>query len=63
MKLSPPSVLQRVRKLDVARIGRWVVDQYEVHGRLTTISDEELLAQVKLHLPAVWEKFSRNVTA
>jgi isopropylmalate/homocitrate/citramalate synthase len=53
----------RVRKLDVAKIGRWVVDQYELHGRLTTISDEELLAQVKLHLPSVWEKFGRNVSA
>ena len=51
---------ERVRKLDVAKIGRWVVDQYEVHGRLTSISDEELLAEVKLHLPEVWAKYGRN---
>jgi isopropylmalate/homocitrate/citramalate synthase len=47
----------KVGKLDVVKVGRWVLDQYEVHGRLTSIGDEELLAQVKLTLPKIWEKF------
>ncbi|MFC1607691.1 2-isopropylmalate synthase [Candidatus Latescibacterota bacterium] len=38
------------------KIGRWVDDQYKVHGRMTSISDDELEAQVKEHLPELYEK-------
>jgi isopropylmalate/homocitrate/citramalate synthase len=41
----------RVRKRQVLKIARWVMEQYEVHERLTGISDEELAEQVRLHLP------------
>lgn len=42
---------QRVRKTKVGRIARWVREQYEVNGRITAISDEELLEVCKRHLP------------
>jgi isopropylmalate/homocitrate/citramalate synthase len=42
---------ERLGKIRVARIARWVMDQYEVHGRLSAITDEELEEQVKVHLP------------
>jgi len=46
----------KVRKRQVLTIARWVVEQYEVHGRLTGISDEELAAQVQEHLPDLYER-------
>jgi isopropylmalate/homocitrate/citramalate synthase len=39
-----------VKLTDVVKIQKWVMDQYNVHGRLSAISDEELEQQVKLHL-------------
>ncbi len=41
----------RIRKSRLARVARWVRDQYEVHGRITSISDEELIEICKEHLP------------
>ena len=41
----------RLSKIKVHRIARWVMDQYEVHGRMSAITDEELEAQVKTNLP------------
>jgi len=41
----------QLRRRDVLKIARWVNEQYEVHERLTGISDEELREQVRLHLP------------
>jgi len=41
----------RLSKIKVHRIARWVMDQYEVHGRMSAITDEELEAQVKNNLP------------
>ncbi|HET6428840.1 MAG TPA: 2-isopropylmalate synthase [Phycisphaerae bacterium] len=32
----------RVNKFKIHPLARWVMDQYEIHGRLTAISDEEL---------------------
>lgn len=52
---------EKVRKLDAHRVGRWVVDQYEVHGRLTAISDDELLAQVRENMPEVWNAHKDKV--
>ncbi len=42
---------KRVSKTAVAKIARWVRDQYDVHGRHTSISDEEMAEQVRIHLP------------
>jgi len=41
----------RLSKTKIGRIARWVRDQYDVHGRITAISDEELVEQCKLYLP------------
>jgi isopropylmalate/homocitrate/citramalate synthase len=41
----------RLTVIDVVKIGRWVDDQYKKHGRMTSISDEELEEQLRLHLP------------
>ena len=41
----------RLRKTKLGPIARWVRDQYDMQGRITTISDEELLDQCKQHLP------------
>jgi len=46
----------RISKTTVAKIARWVRDQYDVHGRHTAISDEEMAEQTKKHLP---EYFNR----
>ncbi|UCH33039.1 MAG: 2-isopropylmalate synthase [Armatimonadota bacterium] len=50
----------QVRKRDVLKIARWVMDQYTVHGRLTGISDDELKEQVRLHLPELYEQRIRQ---
>ncbi len=41
----------RLSKIKVHKIARWVMDQYEVHGRMSAITDEELEEQVKINLP------------
>ncbi len=41
---------KRLSKIKVHRIARWVIDQYEVEGRTTAISDQELAEQVQTHL-------------
>lgn len=41
----------RLSKAKVGRVARWVRDQYEKHGRITVISDEELIEVFKQHLP------------
>ncbi len=41
----------RLSKIRVHKIARWVMDQYEVHGRMSAITDEELEEQVKINLP------------
>jgi len=47
---------ERISKIKMAKIGRWVVDQYEKHGRITSISDEEMIEQIRTHLPEQLEK-------
>jgi isopropylmalate/homocitrate/citramalate synthase len=42
---------KRLRKTQIARIARWVRDQYEVNGRITSISDQEMTAACKQYLP------------
>jgi len=41
----------RLGKLKVHKIARWVTDQYDVHHRTTAISEREMEEQVKKHLP------------
>ena len=47
----------RINKIKIHKVARWVIDQYDVHGRLTAISDQELEAKVKELLPDYWEKY------
>ena len=41
----------RLSKIKVHKVARWVMDQYEVHGRMSAVTDEELEEQVKINLP------------
>ena len=50
----------RVNKIKIHALARWVMDQYEVQGRLTAISDEELEARAKELLPDLWAKYKAN---
>jgi isopropylmalate/homocitrate/citramalate synthase len=45
-----------VKLTQIVEIQKWVMDQYNVHGRLTAISDEELEQQVRTHLPDLCAK-------
>jgi isopropylmalate/homocitrate/citramalate synthase len=42
---------KRLSKAEVGRIARWVHDQYEKGGRITAVSDDELLEACKEYLP------------
>jgi len=48
---------ERISKIKVHKVARWVMDQYEVHGRMSSITDEELEEQVKELMPTYWEKY------
>jgi hypothetical protein len=39
------------------KLARWVTDQYEKHGRLTSIGDEEMEEKVKEVMPEYWKKY------
>jgi len=45
-----------VKLTQIVEIQKWVMEQYNVHGRLTAISDEELEQQVRTHLPDLYAK-------
>jgi isopropylmalate/homocitrate/citramalate synthase len=45
-----------VKLTQIVQIQKWVMEQYNVHGRLTAISDEELEQQVRTHLPELCAK-------
>ena len=47
----------RISKIKVHKVARWVIDQYEVTGRLTAISDEEMITNVKELMPTFWAKY------
>ncbi len=51
---------EKVGKLDVVKIARWINDQYEVHHRTTAISDEELAEQVRIHMPEHHEQMMKR---
>jgi hypothetical protein len=46
--------------MKVAKIFRWVMDQYEKDGRMSSVTDQELEDQVKLHLPEFYNKHKKN---
>ena len=54
---------EQINKIKIHKLARWVMDQYETHGRLTAISDQELEAKVKEFLPEFWEKRKAQVVA
>jgi len=41
------------------KIQKWIMEQYNVHGRLTAISDAELEEQVRMHLPDLYAKYKQ----
>jgi citrate (Re)-synthase len=51
----------RISKIKVHRVAQWVMDQYEVHGRLSTITDEELEARVKEYMPDFCSKYNGSL--
>lgn len=50
----------RISKIKCHKVARWVMDQYEVHGRLTAISDEELESKVRELMPEHWARHKGN---
>jgi citrate (Re)-synthase len=51
---------ERLTVMKVAKIFRWVMDQYEKDGRMSSITDQELEEQVKIHLPEYYTKLKKN---
>ncbi|UCC98121.1 MAG: hypothetical protein JSW66_20020 [Phycisphaerales bacterium] len=51
----------RINKIRVHKLARWVIDQYDVEGRLTAISDQELEAKAKEFFPDYWDKYKTKV--
>ncbi len=51
---------QRINKIKCHAVARWVLDQYEVHGRLTAIGDDELEAKVKELMPDVYARYKSD---
>ena len=47
----------RIGKIKIHKLARWVTDQYEKEGRMTAISDEELEAKTEELLPQYWEQY------
>jgi isopropylmalate/homocitrate/citramalate synthase len=47
----------RINKIKIHKLARWVIDQYEVERRLTAIGDQELEQKTKELLPEFWEKY------
>jgi len=50
----------RISKIKCARLARWVLDQYEVEGRLTAISDQEMEAKTRELLPDHWARYKSS---
>jgi len=51
---------EKLSKIKVHKIARWVLDQYEVDGRMSAITDEELEQQVELHLPEQYARYQEK---
>lgn len=50
---------ERISKAKLAKIVRWVADQY-AQGRVTSISEEEMVNQIKKHLPEHYERSKKR---
>ena len=50
----------RISKIKCHKVARWVMDQYEVEKRMSSISDEELEAKVQELMPEYWAKYKKN---
>lgn len=50
---------ERLSKIKLHKICRWVADQY-AEGRTSAISDEEMIEQIRIHLPEHYEKQLRR---
>ena len=50
----------RINKIKCHKVARWVLDQYEVEGRITTISDEEMQARVQELMPEYCAKYQAH---
>ncbi len=48
---------QRISKIKCHKVARWVMDQYEVHGRMSAISDEELQQKVRELMPEHYARY------
>ncbi|NLY00026.1 MAG: 2-isopropylmalate synthase [Rhodopirellula sp.] len=48
---------ERISKIKCHKVARWVMDQYEKEGRMTTISDEELEQKVQELMPEYYRKY------
>jgi len=51
----------RISKFKVYKVAQWVMDQYEIEGRLSTITDEELEAKVKEYMPDFCLKYKGSL--
>ena len=51
---------ERLSVMKVAKIQRWVMDQYEKEGRMSAVTDQELEEQVKINLPEYYSKHRKN---
>jgi isopropylmalate/homocitrate/citramalate synthase len=47
----------RISKIKIHKLARWVMDQYEIDGRMSSITDEELEAKTRELLPEYWAKY------
>ncbi len=48
---------QRISKIKCHKVARWVMDQYEVHGRMTAITDAELAQKVEELMPEYYQRY------
>ncbi len=53
---------ERINKIKIHKLARWVIDQYEEQGRLTAISDEELETKTKELMPDYWARYADRIT-
>jgi isopropylmalate/homocitrate/citramalate synthase len=51
----------RISKIKVYKVAQWVMDQYEIEGRLSTITDEELELRVKEFMPDYCQKYNGSL--
>ena len=51
---------ERLTVMKVAKIQRWVMDQYEKEGRMSSVTDQEMEEQVKICLPEYYQAHRKN---